>query len=106
MTSSLANTAHGIADFDLWAIQVVVREGKPMVNLTRREKILASHLMRKKGVDAATAAMRLGVKTSLVHKYWKMPEPIPLDEIPDYVVGATIIKALITRKDVRLMTGC
>jgi hypothetical protein len=92
-------------DYDWWAIRVVVREGKPMHNLTRAEKVVAAKLMRRKGIDGLTVSFRLGIKEALVHKFWKLPDPIDMDGIDPSVMGAVIPKPLVSRKDALLMTG-
>lgn len=106
MTSSLAqaDAELDLRDFDLYAIQVVVREGKPM-RLSRVEQRLAVHLMKAKGIDGGAQAYRLGITTDLVTKFYRQPPPIDLDEVPERVMGAKINRSLITREEARLMTG-
>lgn len=91
-------------DIDLFALRVVVREGRPMA-LTRDEKIVAAQLMRRKGVDSHTQAYRLGIDYALVHKFWAITAPVDLDGVPADVVGAPLPKYTLTRDDVRMMTG-
>lgn len=107
MTSSLAQAEAAPApqDFDWWAIRVVVREGKPMHNLTREEKVVAAKLMRRKGIDGLTCSYRLGIKHALVNKFWKLPDPIDLDDIDPSVMGAVIPKPLVSRADAQMLTG-
>ena len=102
---ALAEADPDLPDYDWWAIKVVVREGRPMHNLTRDEKVAAAKLMRRKGVDGHTAAHRLGIQQALVNKFWKLPDKFDLDLVPEGVVGAPLPKNLVTREDARLLTG-
>lgn len=89
----------------MWAVKVVVREGKPM-RLNRDEQRLAAHLMKIKGIDGISQAYRLGISHDLVGKFWRMPSPIPLEDVDPEMIGNKIPPTHhISRSDVRMMTG-
>lgn len=105
MTSALDNRANDESqECDLWAIQVVVREGARM-NLSREEQILAAHLMRAKGFDGRETATRLRISHDLVHKFWGLKPPMPVEDVPTEVIGPLVKKPLVTRADCYRMTG-
>lgn len=87
---------------DLWAIQVVVREGKPM-RLITREGIIAAQLMRRKGIGTHEQARRLGVTRDLVNRWHTRKACIDIDLIPEYVMGAPEVKVHFTDQDARKM---
>ena len=70
--------------------------------LNHEEMIVAAKLMQIKGYGGQEVADILGITLDLVHKYWRMASPVPLDKIPAAVLGPPIPKPpWITRDFVR-----
>lgn len=61
-------------DPDVWAVNVVVREGK-MMNLGHGERVLAAHLMRARNFSIKDIADRLRVSDRVVIRYLKDFDP-------------------------------
>lgn len=105
MTKGPHVETYEMGDLDWYAIKIVVREGKRMA-LSRPEKIVAAKLMRQKGYYADEVAERLGIDNKLVIKFWKIPSPVPLDDIDPVVVGGSVgFDNPFTKAYVRQMGG-
>ena len=101
MTSQLANLDLDLADYDLWAIRCVVREGRWM-NLNREEQIIAVHLLRRKGLSNHQIAARMRIGEDLATKMALRCVPkIDIDTIPERVMGAPVDNSYLSRSDVR-----
>lgn len=79
---------------DLWAVRIVVREGRFMP-LTRSEQIVAAHLMRKKGLSIAEASERLRLSPALTQKLGLRKPPAALDQVGDDVIGNPVIPPVV-----------
>lgn len=89
-----------LADYDLWAIRCMVREGRWM-NLTREEQIIAAHLMKRKGMDNREIAERLRTCIDTAQRYTNLKPGLDIDSIPERVSGAKLNRVKISRSDVR-----
>lgn len=112
MTSSLAQADEQIElpDYDWWAIQVVVREGR-YVNLAMPERIIAAKLMRRKGWEWADIAMALRSTRDAVTKLCNRSDSgLDLDDLiaakPE-IIGAPLpdVGPVMSRSTVRRLTG-
>ena len=112
MTSNLAQVADApeLPDYDWWAIQVVVREGR-YVNLSMPERIIAAKLMRRKGWgwgDIATALR--STKDAVTKLCDRSSAGLDIDylvEVKPEIIGAPLpdTDPFLSRREVRRITG-
>lgn len=75
---------------DLWAVRVVVREGRYMP-LSKEERILAAHLLSLKGFTSPQIAERLRMDNGhAAYHLLRGKPPMPLEEVDPTVYGPLV----------------